>query len=141
MRELLAHWCVRTGFGITIGFGIFSFPYELAAQVELEIPALQGADPIQIAVPEFVVDSTTPAKYRDMGLRMADIIASDLEFDGEFEIIPPMLYPTTFRAMPENSGEIDFSALEPNTSRKTDSWSREGFQYARVQDRSRVPVI
>ncbi|HIA48069.1 MAG TPA: hypothetical protein EYN96_08915, partial [Candidatus Hydrogenedentes bacterium] len=58
----------------------------------------------QIATPPFLTDATT-LRY---GTALADILARDFEFQGEFVIVPSSEYPARFRGLSSDFGKINF---------------------------------
>lgn len=77
------------------------------AQAPVQIKSQGGVDArLPIAIPAFSTDAAT-MRYGDA---LAEIMAADFEFQGEFTVIPQSDYPTTFRGLPSDFRRIDFEA-------------------------------
>ena len=77
------------------------------AQAPVTIESQQGLDArIPIAVPAFSTDAAT-IRYGDA---LAEIMAADFAFQGEFVVVPSTDYPTSFRGLPSDFQRIDFEA-------------------------------
>ena len=58
---------------------------------------------IPIAVPPFVVQEG----LESVGAEMHDALVRDLEFSGEFKVLPPAQYPPTFRSLPVDAAQLN----------------------------------
>jgi TolB protein len=74
----------------------------------------RGGDPIPLAVPFFAVDPGSENLAREM----TAVVRYDLDFTGEFRLIPENRFPPGFAGFTSDATRIDFSA-----------WQRSGAQF------------